>query len=473
MEKKLLDLHTVVDAYPLTQAQRFMYFVFNQYGKNPAVLNIGTGCYWQGEFDAEILKESLYEAVSRCDTMRLRFTPDRKFGLMQYLAEEPGIEIEEVDHSGMTDEESTAIIKKWTTAGTEIFESPLNTIKIMRLPGGYNGFYTKFHHLAFDGYSSKMFMQDAMAIYCHKLKGAPYPKPMKPYMDAMLKELAYFDSPEHETDKAYWMQKFGTSSEPCFNDYLLDNRLTKARRENPDQRYILMYEGDHPESRTFHCDLSAEDSDRLMKMCADNGLSVPSVLMLALRTSLSALNGRNDDVSFKYMIHRRGTLAEKKSGGNRWCLYSIRTIIGEGDSFAEAAKKVEAEQNEIFLHCNFDTLEMYRIKHVAMKLQHLEQTYDTMSFSYHAPLPIPFPTEESKAGAKGIWYNNDYSAQNLYLTIKHRLSDNGLEFIFEYRIAENPLEDLRVLYDGILKTLLAGTENPQLTIGEILDSLQK
>jgi len=473
MEKVLTDLKTKVDAYPLTQAQRLMYFVFNSYGKNPAVLNIGTGTYWQGEFDCEALKESIYEAIGRCDTMRLRFTPDRKYGLMQYLADDSCITVGEVDHSAMTEEESTAILKAQTTAGTPLFEAPLNTINIMHLPNGYNGFYAKFHHLAFDGYSSKLFIQDVMAIYCNKRKGTPYPKPMKPYKEALLKELSYFNSEERNQDMAYWTKVFSESSEPIFNDYLLDNRLKKARLESgdPNQRYVLMFEGDHPESRTLHFNVSSERTQKVIEMCQKNGLSVPSVLMLALRSGLSAFNDRNDDVSFKFMIHRRGTLLEKKSGGNRWCFYSLRTIVGENDTFAEAARKVEAEQNEIFRHCNFDTLEMYRLKHQAMKLQHLEQTYDTMSFSYHAPIDVPFETEEIKKTAHGVWYNNDYSAQNLYLTVKHRMADNGFEFIFEYRISESPLEDLKVMYEKMITALEMGSDNPDISIGEILDTI--
>ena len=173
IEKKLAD-GSVVTAYPLTQAQRFMYFVFNNYGKNPAVLNIGTGCYWQGAFDAAALKEALTEAIGRCDCIRLRFTPDQQFGLVQYLADDAGITIEEYDHSAMTEEESFAILKEWTKEGTAMFfERPLNIVRIMRLPGGYNGFYCKFHHLAFDGYAAKAFLADAMPIYVHKRTGAP------------------------------------------------------------------------------------------------------------------------------------------------------------------------------------------------------------------------------------------------------------------------------------------------------------
>lgn len=474
IEIRLPDGSTA-QAYPLTQAQRFMYFVFNGYGKNPAVLNIGTGCYWQGAFDAAALKEALEEAVARCDSIRLRFMPDKQFGLVQYLAEDPQITVEEYDHSGMTEEESFAVLKEWTKEGSaDFFGKPLNLVRIMRLPGGYNGFYCKFHHLAFDGYAAKMFIADAMAIYVHKRTGAPYPKPMKPYLEAMAQELAYLDSDRRKEDRAYWMQRFSTDSEPIFNDYLLDNRLVKAREESgdPDRRYILLFEGEHPESRTLHYDVSAEDTEKVLRLCRERGLSVPCVLMLGLRTALSAFNHDQEDVSFKFMINRRGSLLEKKSGGNRWHFYSLRTVIPGETSFTDAVRAVEAEQDETFRHCAFDTLEMYHIKHMAMHIEHLEQTYDSLTFSYHAPQPVPFESEEIAKTAKGIWYNNDYSAQNLYLTVKHRLSDNGFEFIFEYRTSENPLEDLKIFYDKMITAIMTGVENPDMTMAEILDKIK-
>ena len=474
IELKLPD-GTTAQAYPLTQAQRFMYFVFNSYGKNPAVLNIGTGCYWQGAFDAATLKEALEEAVSRCDTIRLRFMPDKQFGLVQYLADDPGVTIEEYDHSGMTEEESFAVLKKWTQEGSaDFFGRPLNIVRVMRLPGGYNGFYCKFHHLAFDGYAAKMFLADAMAIYVSKRTGAPYPKPMKPYLEAMAQELAYLDSDQRKADRAYWMQRFSAESEPIFNDYLLDNRLAKAREESgdPNRRYILLFEGEHPESRTLHYDVSAEDTEKVLRLCRERNLSVPCVLMLGLRSALSAFNGNQEDVSIKFMINRRGTLLEKKSGGNRWHFYSLRTVIPSDMSFVDAVKAVEEEQNETFRHCAFDTLEMYHIKHMAMHIEHLEQTYDSLTFSYHAPLPVPFESEEIAKTAKGIWYNNDYSAQNLYLTVKHRLNDNGFEFIFEYRTSENPLEDLKVFYDKMITAVMTGVENPDVPMSEILDKIK-
>ena len=87
-------------------------------------------------------------------------------------------------------------------------------------------------------------------------------------------------------------------------------------------------------------------------------------------------------------------------------------------------------------------------------------------------VPEDLPALRRAKTAKGIWYNNDYSAQNLYLTVKHRLNDNGFEFIFEYRTSENPLEDLKIFYDKMITAIMTGVENPDMTMAEILAKIK-
>lgn len=477
MSTKTLQNGLTVETYPLTQAQRFMFFVCNTFGKDSPVLNIGSGYYWKDDFRPDLLKEALQEAMARCDTIRLRFCFENLKGvnqLVQYLVPDAEIPVEEFDFRDIPYEESYEIMKKWTQELIDMIDKPLHLVRIIRLPDGLNGMYLKFHHLAFDGYAAKAFIADVMGIYLSKKCGTPYPKPMRSYLEAMQEEFAYLDSEERIKDRQYWMEHFSQQSEPIFNDYLTDNRLKKAREEsgNANRRYVTMFEGEHPESRTLMYEVSKEDSDKIMNLCKENDLSIPCVLMLGLRTVLSAFNENQTDVSFKFMINRRGTLLQKKSGGNRWHFYTLRTDIAPELTFRQAIEEVQDVQSAVLRHCNFDTLEMYHIKHMAMKTGDITQTYDSMTFSYQAPLDVPYENEEVKATTMGIWYNNDYSAQNLYLTVKHRANDNGFEFIFEHRINENAEEDLKILYPKMLKAIMLGVNNPNMTMGEILEEIK-
>lgn len=471
--KKLSDGSTVT-AFPITAAQQLMYFLSITHGANVPVLNIGTGYYWQGEMDVEKMKEAMREAIDRCDTMRLRFVEDDDYTILQYVVEDSGIEIGFEDLSDISLEQAHDIMKARTFPLIDMFEKPLHTITLLRLADNYCGFYLKLQHLAMDGYSAKVFISDVMAIYLNKTMAMPYPKPMRPYIPALIKDLQYKQTEQYQKDKAYWA---GTlqGSEPIYTDYLLKGNRLKAQRiekNDPTLRAADVHGGE-PESRTLLCRLTGEESQALTQMCRARDISLPCAVMTALRTALSVFNDNETDVSFKVMINRRGTLAEKKSGGVRMHFFPMRTIVTPDKTFEQAVRISESSQNEIFAHSNISTLEMIQIRHAYMKKgAGLEDTYDCMSFSYQPLMEVPCADEEMKKSSVGVWYNNDASMQNLYLTVKHRSNDNGLDFIFEYRTNAKPLEDLKIFYDKIYQTLLIGTENPDITIGELLERIK-
>lgn len=470
---KRLHNGSTVESYPLTQSQQMMYFVYNSYGANVPVLNIGMGYYWRGELDEELMRQALGEAVQRCDTMRLRFAEDRRYGLVQYIVEKSEIDIKTENLSGMTREEAWQHFKNETYEMIDMFEKPLHTLKIVRLADGEAGLYMKFHHLAMDGYSVKVFLADVMAIYLSKKTGSAYPKPMQPYIKAMNEELAYLTSKQREEDRNYWINYFACGSEPVFTDYLLENRLDIQRREsgNPNLRYALIHSGS-PQARSVYYEMSKEESDAVMNSCEKNGISLASALMLSLRTALSVFNHNEKDVSFKFMVNRRGSLLAKKSGGIRFAFFGLRSVVEPGKTFREALETVENAEAEIFRHSSFATMEMYNIKHAVMNMATLDESYESTSFSYQPLMEIPSENEEMKSTSRGVWYNNDVSAQNFYITVKHRTNDNGLEFIFEVRTDTKPGKGLDIFYEKMRSALLIGTKQPEIKIGELLTILK-
>ena len=147
-----------VDAYPLIPAQHLMLYLSEHHSTDAPVLNIVTGYYWQGEFDTAVMKESLYEAIDRCETMRLRFTKRPFKKVYQYLADKHEIEIIDEDISSMPWDEAHEFLKNRSHSIIDMWDKPVNEIRIMHLENNYHGIYMKLHHLAFDGYSSKLFL---------------------------------------------------------------------------------------------------------------------------------------------------------------------------------------------------------------------------------------------------------------------------------------------------------------------------
>ena len=469
MIQKTLPNGETVTAYPMTIPQQFMFVCSMQYGQDALINNIGSGYYWKGEMDFDIMKKSVYEAIGRCDTMRLRFTPDETYKVLQYITEKSEMEIETLDMSDVSLEEAHEKLKEITHGPVPMFHCELHKIWLVKLADGYNGLLFKLQHLAMDAYSTKIFLKDIMEIYLHYVQGKAYPKPMRPYVPALLKELAYMKSEQYEADKKYWYDSLAKTSEPVFTDYLLDSRLKKQRETYPDRRYCDIHSGS-PEAGLEIYDLTAEETEKIFAMCEKNGLSVCATLSMAIRTALSVFNDNEEDVSFKMIVNRRGNLAEKKSGGIRINFFPMRSIVSPETSFKAAIEEIEAVQNEIYSHCSLGFWEMLALRHQSMPKTALpDSTYDSVGFSYQPLMIIPNLDEQTAKTAKGVWYNNGASMIPLYITARHRAEDGGLEFVFEYRKTPDPTYDLTVFFRVLHDALMLGTENPAMKVGDLLD----
>lgn len=469
MIQKVLPSGEAVAAFPITIPQQFMLGCSLQYGQGCLINNIGSGYYWQGEMDFDAMREAVKEAVARCDTMRLRFTRDETYKVLQYVNNESEMEIDELDFSDLPLSEAHEKLKEITHGPVPMFDCELHKIWLVKLSEGYNGLLFKIQHLAMDAFSTKIFLKDIMEIYLNKTAGRAYPKPMRPYIPAVVSELSYMKSEQYETDKKYWYDSLAKATEPVFTDYLLENRLKKQRETYPDRRYCDIHSGS-PDAGLEIFDFTAEETEKINAFCDEKGLSVCAVLSMGMRTALSAFNDNEEDVSFKMIVNRRGTIAEKKSGGLRINFFPMRSIISPETDFCSAVREIEGIQNEIYSHCSLGFMEMLALRHQSMpKTALADSTYDSTGFSYQPLMLIPNIDEKTERTAKGVWYNNGASMLPLYITARHRAADGGLEFVFEYRKTPDPSRSLPVFFRVLHDSLLLACENPGITVGEILD----
>ena len=78
-------------------------------------INIGTSLTIDTEIDWPVLKDAIYQAYSRCESMRLRFVKDKKDGTWyQYVVDKEERDIEFVDFSGVYHGGSPRTMQKWT-----------------------------------------------------------------------------------------------------------------------------------------------------------------------------------------------------------------------------------------------------------------------------------------------------------------------------------------------------------------------
>ena len=454
--------------YPLTAAQKFHLFYMNFCPKKE-VLNIGTSLTIESEIDWEVLKQSIYKAYERCESMRLRFAQDKEGNWYQYVVDKEERDIEFVDFSDKTMEEAEQTMKDWTQVPFKLQDVPVNRVVMIKMPDGFNGIYFLANHLTMDAQSLICFLKDVIEIYCNaKFEGVAYPSDMASYIEQLQKDLAYeAGSKARERDTQYF-HKLIEDSEPIY-DGLGGRGQLEAERErsgNPEARAAVNV-SDSVDSALDIFHLEEEPTSRLMKFCEKYHVSLSCLLIMGLRTYFQKMNG-NDDVSINTAIARRATLKEKKSGGTRIHSFPFRTVISEDKTFLEGIYMIRDQQNEMFRHANFDPVEYFAYRSKLYPHQG-GQTYEPMSLTYQ-PMTLKEKGLEQLGNIryKTKWYPNGATTQAMYLTVMHRPDDNGLDFNFEHQVKAVSREKLEFMYYYLCKIMFKGVENPNLKIGDII-----
>ncbi len=457
----------VLQCYPLTAAQRIHNYTIKFSAHQ--VLNIGTGFYVQAELEHDKLREAIKMAYQQFDSMRIRFLQDEDETVYQYIVPNDDREVPFFDFSDWKEEDAHKEMERWTAIPFARYNSPMNYIAIIRLPDGYNGVYLKVDHMTMDSSSLIMFDEYVLKTYCALCYGTEMPKPMMSYIKALEKDLEYeAGSVAQKRDEEFWMSEM-TKSEPMYTDFNGMGRLITQRKENnnPDQRCAMVVSR-NPEAAIAVYRLEKEPSDRLMQFCADYQVPMATLLLMGLRTILSKFNNDEKDVSVKSCVARRGTLLEKKSGGTRIHFFPVRTIIEPTQTFLEGLHIIQAEQNKLFRHANFDPID-FTIRRARHWKNPPGASYESLSLTYQ---PMTLQRQENEMPDikyKTMWYTNGVAGQPLYLTVMHRAEDNGLNFNFEYRKDAVTEYEMEYLYYYICRALFRGIEDPNRTIGEIFD----
>lgn len=460
--------------YPLTVAQKFHFFYQSMITKKE-VVNIGLSFTIELDFDREVLKRAIYTAYSRQEAMRVRFTKDENDEWWQYVVDKEHRDIEFVDFSDRTMDEATFVLRTWTKVPFEMYESPMNRIVMIRMPDGFNGVYFLVDHRIMDAQSIILFLRDIIEIYCSEVypDDASFPKEMTSYLEQVERDLTYEDdSKQKQRDYEYFRALIEDTPEPIYND-LGTKRLLAVQREyykRPELRAAINVT-DSPDSALDIFSLEAEPTQKILDFCEEYHVSVASMLLMGLRTYFQKFNG-NDDVSINTAIARRATLKEKRSGGTRIHSFPFRTIISRDTKYIDGIYEIRDKQNELFMHANFDPTMYFRMRGQKYPNNPKGATYEPMSLTYQ-------PLTANRAGMEKVsdirfknqWYPNGATTQGMYLTVMHRPDDNGFNFNFEHQIKAMNRDDLEHLYYYLCKIMFRAIENPESTVGEIIDEV--
>ena len=450
--------------YGLTPSQQAI-FLQRRFSMNKACVNIPTTILLNQKLDHDLLEDAIRTAIGRWDSFGLRLTKAGK-EIKQYFGERSCQGIFREDFTGKPEAMAKFIDKKAKKA-IKIMESPMVVFYILTTPEGNTGMFSIYSHMMMDSWAISMFYKDVVDIYYAKLEGQPLPKPVRDYEPLLKKELEYPKSPAHERAAEFWNEELNRE-EPIFihpnSTAYHDNYRKKKGNENVRfaPTFFLFAKGRHEMLY-----ISAEDVKKMTEFITLQKLPSLQVLyQMGLRMHLAKVNGNQADVSFYNVVARRGTLEEKMTGGTRVHFFMDRTFMPEGTTFREGLDLLLEKQNGLYRHADFSPFEMWGIesKYVPAKRG---MGYRTVSLTFQ---PIPMLLGHGLT-AKISWHSNGGASQPLYITVMDGDGEGSLKCYYEHNVSQVSQEDVIRLHRNIVRVILAGIENPGMTVGEIFELL--
>ena len=458
--------------YPLNVGQMLQYLPIRETGTQRCC-NISVFSGLQTEIDFDLLKRCIKDEFHRYECLRLRFTaPDENGTIMQYIADRDDRDIPYLDLSDRTMAEADAFLQEKTYEEFSEPEIPMVEITMVRMPEGYNGLYVHIDHRLVDSSGLIVMVNDIMELYCHYRFGSAYPRPLASFEEVLQQDLKKANNEKRRAkDLKFWEEYLTENGEPIYSDIKGSRVLQESRRNHGDKtlRAADMEVKDRSVGvADFHLESKATKS--LMDFCARQGVSMTNLILLTMRTYLSKVNGGQDDITLRNFVSRRSTHAEWTCGGSRVLSFPCRTIITPDTEFLDALYELQDVQNRIYLHCNFDPVE---VDAMLKKLYHAPDNteYISMSLTYQ-PMPVRMQNEHLQGiPVRSVWYPNGAATKRIYLTVTHSSNDGGMIFDFHYQKAVLTYDDMQTLYYYMMKIMFRGIDQPDITIGELISTI--
>ena len=458
--------------YPLSIGQQVQYLPIKKTGKQ-GYANICVFAGIRGPIDFGLLKHAIQDEIARADCLRIRFTaPDENGDIMQYIVPHDPRDIPFLDLSYMSMAEADAYLQEMSYKEFNGHDIPMVEFTMVALPEGFNGTYIHIDHRLTDSSGLIVNVNDTMEIYCHYRFGSPYPQPLASFVDVLQKDLKKASNTKRqEKDEKFWREMLERDGEPIYSDVQGIGVLQESRKAHGDK--ALRAADLEMKDRSLgvaNFKLEPEPTQAMADFCLNHNISMNNLILLAMRTYLSKMNGGQQDITIRNYISRRSTHDEWTSGSSRTFSYPCRTIISPDTEFLDAAYEVQSFQNSVYMHSNFDPV---RVDEIIKELYPTPDntTYISMSLTYQ-PMPVRMQNEHL-AGyeIRTTWYPKLVSSKKIYLTVTHSPTDGGLVFTFHYQKASLTQKDIELVYYYLMKILFRGIDEPDLTIGEMILTL--
>lgn len=453
--------------YDLIPSQDTMYLM-QKYTLHKQIIQIPTSFMVDMDVDFNMLTKALNIEIERNDSMRLRFKKDGK-KIKQYFLDSYKIDSVKV-LSFKTEEEQNKFFEKDAITPVKFLKDECYRIYFFNGYNGYKGIYINSSHMVMDAMGILVFYFDLLSIYKALKTGSELPAPLYKYEDYIVKEHERCSNEKRfEKDRKFYDEYFRAAGEPTYSGVHGPAFLEKERKKkkNPDLKVPGAYSPFLDKAAVIAKDFSPELSEKILEFCKSRSVAPESLLLLAMRTHLSALNGR-DPYGFQLLLcNKRITYKDIRTGGCMAQPLQVQTYIEENMTFSEALDEFLRVRTSLYKHLSYPyTVARDQLR--AIYDYSLIQGPASLMFSW---LPIPV-TDFKDYKFEFKTYNLGRYFSPLYAICYPNPKTGTVAMHYMYREKLITPENLETLHNNTIKVVEAGIENPDITIGELMDMLQ-
>ncbi len=452
--------------YDLIPSQQTMYLMF-KYTFSKQISQIPTSfCIEDVDLDFDLLTKALNIEFERNDSLRLRFIKVDK-QLKQYFL--PSFKMSKVPCKYFRSPEQQQEFFEKDAQIPVRFDKGVNfRIYFYKTAHGGNGVYFNVSHLNMDALGSVIFYLDFISVYRALITGSELPAPMASYEEYIARELKIVEEKKKwDKHESWYREYFAKGGEPFYAGVHGPAFLEKARikKKNPNLRVPAAYNPLLDKCDMINGHIDAENAAKIFEFCKSRSIAPESLFMLGLRTHCSALNYRTEDVFMMATCSKRAGVKEKKMSGCLTQPIQVRTLIPETSTFEEALNEYTRVRTQLYRHMDYPYITARDLSR-DMYNYSLIQGPACMMFSW-----IPIPIDLDSYGFKFDFKTYDLGRYftPLYTICSPDPKDKGINLNYMYRVKLSKKEHIEKLHENAMKVILAGIENPSITVKELLD----
>ena len=453
--------------YDLIPSQETMHLMV-KYSFKKQIVQIPCSFTAETEINFDLMQKAFEIEIERNDSLRNRFTVVDK-QLKQYFIEPYKMTVPKKFFR--SSEEQKAFFDKDAQTPVKFKDCVPFRIYFFRTLGVGGGIYINMSHLAMDALGIVGCIFDMLRIYFALKNDEPIPAPLDSYEEYIQQEFLKLQDEKKQAKHAKFYEEYwDKEKEPFYAGVHGPEFLEKARKKqkNPNLRVPAAYNPLFSSCKQITLPIDADTTAKIFDYCRANSIAPESLFMFALRTHCSSINYRTDDVFMMVTCSKRATVKEKNMSGCLVQPIQVRTIIGEDKTFAEGLKEYTRVRTNLYRHLDYPYIKARDMSREVYGYN-LIQGPACMMFTW---LPIPIDVD---MGFKFSFQIHDLGAYftPLYTICSPDPATRGINMNYLYRYKLSSQAQIEKLHENALKVIVAGIENPDITVGELLDSCSK